>query len=531
MARTGKPAGDLMLSDVGPVLDLDLDSVTIPEIQQRMAAGRLTAAGLAALYLHRISRIDGCLRSILLINPGIEQEAAEADGRRALGRVIGPLDGIPVLLKDNIDTVWSPTTAGSRALLRSAPTADAVLVRRLREAGAVILGKANMSEWGNFRSIEATSGWSGVGGQTNNPHVLDRSPCGSSSGCGAAVAASLTQVAVGVETDGSLMCPAGMNGIVAHKPSLGLVPRTGLIPVSLEQDTAGPMARHVIDAAITLSVLQSRDECDAATAFCPADQPADYASALSPGALRGQRVGIWRLAGRDADVDRVMDDAAATVTRCGATVVDVELPYHDDLGTFPVLLVEFRRDLERYLASRDSGPTTIAELIEFNRLDPVELSIFGQEVLEQAAAAPSPDDPDYRGQRQRATTLARRSIDEVMARHGLDVIMAPTNGPAWKTDYDNIDAFVVGSSAPAAVAGYPSTAVPAGSAGPLPVGVSFFAGRWADAQVLFIAYAFEQAAHARRTPRFQRTLTRRQRRERRKNSPPGVPEQPSIRTP
>jgi amidase len=503
-----------MRGDVRPALDLD--GVTIPEIQRRMDAGALTAAGLAALYLDRIGRFDGRLRSVLAVNPGAGQEAAEADGRRSRGRVIGPLDGVPVLLKDNIDTVWSATTAGSRALLGSRPAADAVLVRRLREAGAVILGKANMSEWGNFRSIDATSGWSGVGGQTSNPHVLDRSPCGSSSGCAAAVAASLTQVAVGVETDGSLMCPAGMNGVVAHKPTLGLVPRTGLIPVSLEQDTAGPMARHVVDAAITLSVLQGPDEGDAATA----GGPARYAGTLSPGALRGARVGAWRLAGKDADVDRVMAEAAATVTRCGATVVDVDLPYHDDLGTFPLLLVEFRRDLERYLAGRDGAPATIAELIEFNRRDPVELSMFGQQVLEQAAQAPSPDDPEYRSQRQRAATLSRRSIDEVMARHGLDVIMAPTNGPAWKIDHDSIDAFVVGSSAPAATAGYPSTTVPAGAAGPLPVGVSFLAGRWADTRVLSIAYAFEQAARARRAPRFQRTLTRRQRR---KLSRPRVP--------
>jgi amidase len=507
-----------MRSDVRPAIDLD--SATIPEIRRRMDAGVLTAAGLTALYLDRISRFDGRLRSVLAVNPGAGQEAAEADGRRARCRAAGPLDGVPVLLKDNIDTVWSATTAGSRALLGSRPSADAVLVRRLREAGAVILGKANMSEWGNFRSIDATSGWSGVRGQTSNPHVLDRSPCGSSSGCAAAVAASLTQVAVGVETDGSLMCPAGMNGVVAHKPTVGLVPRTGLIPVSLEQDTAGPMARHVIDAAITLSVLQGRDEGDAATADGPAGQPADYPGALSPGALRGRRIGVWRLAGKDADVDRVMAEAAATVTRCGATVVDVDLPYHDDLGTFPLMLVEFRRDLERYLAGRDGGPATLAELIEFNRRDPVELSMFGQQVLEQAAEAPSPDDPEYRSQRQRATTLSRRSIDEVMARHGLDVIMAPTNGPAWKIDHDSIDAFVVGSSAPAATAGYPSTTVPAGAAGPLPVGVSFLAGRWADAGVLSAAYAFEQAARARRRPRFQRTLTRRQRR---KIGRPGAP--------
>jgi len=464
--------------------------------------------------------MDGCLGSVIMINPGAEREAAEADERRSLGRVIGPLDGIPVLLKDSIDTVWAPTTAGSRALLGSRPAADAALVRQLRDAGAVMLGKANMSEWGNFRSIAATSGWSGVRGQTNNPHVLDRSPCGSSSGCAAAVAAAMAQVAVGVETDGSMMCPAGTNGVVAHKPSIGLVPRTGLIPVSMEQDTAGPMARHVIDVAIVMSALQGRDGSDAATASWPDGQPASYETALSATALRGRRVGVWRLAGKHADVDRVMSGAAAAVAECGATALDVDLPYWDDLGTFPLLLVEFRRDLERYLAGRPGGPTTLAELIEFNQDDPVELSIFGQEILEQAAQAPSPDDPGYRDQRLRATTLARRSIEETMAEHHLDVIMAPTNGPAWQTDYNSIDAFVVGSSAPAAVAGYPSTCVPAGSAGPLPIGVSFFAGRWADAQVLSMAYAFEQATRARLTPRFQRTLTRRQRRRLRRSSPP-----------
>jgi amidase len=502
--------------------DVDLDIATIPFLQRQMAAGRLTAASLAGAYLDRIRRADGDLNAVIMINPAAAREAGESDERRGRGDVRGFLDGIPVLLKDSIDTAWSPTTAGSRALLDTRPSADAVLVRRLRAAGAVILGKANMGEWGNFRSTNPTSGWSAVGGQTRNPHVLDRSPCGSSAGCGAAVAASLTQVAIGVETDGSLLCPAGMNGIVGHKPSLGLISRTGLVPVSREQDTAGPMGRHVIDVALTLAVLQGRDQADGATSDYPDSQPADYAAILATWPLAGLRVGVWRLAGRDADVDRVVSEAVAVLRARGAEPVEVTLPFQDELGSFPLLLTEFRRDLEAYLAGRPGAPATIAELIEFNRRDPVELSLFGQEVLEEAARAPAADEPEYLAGRRTAVTLARRSIDDVLAEHRLDVIMAPTNGPAWKIDYVNLDGFVVGSSAPAAVAGYPSVTVPAGFAGPLPVGVSFFAGRWADGPVLAVAHAFEQASAARRAPRFQPRLSRGERRQRRRHSPPGV---------
>jgi amidase len=486
----------------------DLNAATIPDLQQRMASRHLTSVGLTGAYLHRIATIDGKIHAVIVVNRHAVAEAAASDARRRAGRTLGPLDGIPVLLKDNIDTRDEPTTAGSRVLAGTRPAADAHLVTRLHRAGAVILGKANLSEWANFRSTHSTSGWSGVGGQTNNPYVLDRNPCGSSSGSGAAVAATLAQVAIGTETDGSIVCPAGANDIVGHKPTLGLVSRTGVVPISAEQDTAGPMARHVVDAAITLSVLQGRDPTDSATLAIPAGQPQDYAALLRPDALRGKRIGVWRLSGVDADVDRVVNDSVAVLRARGATVVDVDLPYQDAVNDneFPALLTEFRRDLNAYLGNRPGAPDTLADVIAFNRADPVELSKFGQELFEQAEIAPAPTDPAYLERRRTATDSARRSVDETMARFDLDAIMAPTNSPAWRTDYATGDAFVLGSSTPAAVAGYPNVSVPAGYAGPLPIGVSFFAGRWSDATVLALAAAFERAHPAYRPPGFIPTI-------------------------
>ncbi|HEX6351499.1 amidase [Actinophytocola sp.] len=482
----------------------DLGAATIPDLQRRMDRGQLTSVGLTSAYLRRIAAIDGKIHSVIAVNGRALAEASASDVRRRDGRTRGPLDGIPVLLKDNIDTRGEPTTAGSRVFDGTRPAADAHLVARLHRAGAVILGKANLSEWANFRSTHSTSGWSGVGGQTNNPYVLDRNPCGSSSGSGAAIAAALAQVTIGTETDGSIVCPAGANGIVGHKPTLGLVSRTGVVPISAEQDTAGPMARHVVDAAITLSVLQGRDAADAATHAIPTGQPRDYAALLRPNALRGTRIGVWRLSGVDADVDRVVNESVAVLRSRGATVIDVELPYQDlvNENEFPALLTEFRRDLNAYLGARPGAPDTLAEVIAFNRTDPVELSKFGQELFEQAEVAPPPTDPTYLNRRRTATDAARRSIDETMDRFDLDAIMAPTNSPAWRTDYTAGDAFVLGSSGPAAVAGYPNVSVPAGFAGPLPVGVSFFAERWSDAKVLALAAAFERANPTYRPPEF-----------------------------
>lgn len=482
----------------------DLSAATIPDLQRRMDRGQLTSVRLTDAYLHRIEAVDRKVGSVIAVNRRALAEAAASDARRRAGRTLGPLDGIPVLLKDNIDTRDQPTTAGSRVFAGTRPAKDAHLVTRLHRAGAVILGKANLSEWANFRSTRSTSGWSAVGGQTNNPYVLDRNPCGSSSGSGAAVAAVLAQVAVGTETDGSIVCPAGANGIVGHKPTLGLVSRTGVVPISAEQDTAGPMTRHVVDAAITLSVLRGPDAADPATLAAPAGQPQNGTETL-----RGKRIGVWRLSGVDADVDRVVNASVAVLRARDATVVDVDLPYQDEVNEneFPALLTEFRRDLNAYLGARPGAPDTLAEVIAFNRADPVELSKFGQELFEQAEAAPPPTDPVYLERRRTATDAARRSIDETLARYDLDAIMAPTNSPAWRTDYAAGDAFVLGSSSPAAVAGYPNVSVPAGHAGPLPIGVSFFAERWSDAKVLTLAGAFERAHPTYRPPRFIPTIS------------------------
>ena len=495
-AETGRPS-------------LDLDGATIPSLQALMDRGKLTSVGLTGAYLGRIHSLDRKIHAVLTVDRTAVAQATASDRRRRSGHLRGPLDGIPVLLKDNVDTKGLATTAGSRALRAVPPARDATLVRKLRAAGAVILGKTNLSEWANFRSTNATSGWSGVGLQTNNPYVLDRNPCGSSSGSGAGVAASLAQVAIGTETDGSIVCPAGNNGVVGHKPSLGLVSRTGIAPISAEQDTAGPMARNVVDVAITLSILQGRDPADPATGDYPQDQPTDYAKLLAPGALRGARVGVWRQAGLDEDVDRVVARSVAILRAKGATVVDVDMPYREEIGAaeFPALLTEFTRDLPAYLANRRGAPQTFPELIEFNRQDPVELSRFGQELFEQALTAPGIDDPVYLEQRATATSLARRSIDETMAAHDLDAIVSPTNGPAWRTTYGNGDeGFLLESSGPAAVSGYPNIAVPAGYAGELPIGLSFMAGRWADAAVLALAAAYETANPVRHAPKYLPTI-------------------------
>ncbi|GAA2070201.1 amidase family protein [Streptomyces albiaxialis] len=472
-------------------LGVDLDTVTIPELQARMAKGRLTPSALTHAYLRRIKDVDPKIKAVLRTNPQALRQAAESDARHRRGEIRGPLDGIPVLLKDNVDTRGMPTTAGSLALAGSPPDADAKLVTRLKDAGAVILGKTNLSEWANFRAAKPTSGWSAVGGQTRNPYVLDRNPCGSSSGSAAALAASLSQVAIGTETDGSIVCPAGMNGVVGHKPSLGLVSQSGVVPISAEQDTAGPMARNVTDTALTLSVLSGSDEVAASRT-------------PRPGSLRGKRIGLWRLPSLGEKVDAVMTRTAKKLRSAGAEVVEVSPPYQKRLAEleFPALLSEFHRDIDSYLATR-KGPRDLAELIAFNRAHPEERTCFaGQELFEQALEAPPTTDPDYRAMRAELKDLSSRSIDETMAEHRLDAIASPTNPPAWTTDCARGDNDVIPSSTPAAVSGYPSLSVPAGSVGELPVGLLLMAGDRQDARLLSLGAAVERRLDAWRAPRY-----------------------------
>ena len=486
-------------------IGLDLDSAIIPDLQARMDDGRLTSVALTLAYLDRIHTIDDAVNSVLAVNPQAVAEAAASDVRRRQGGARSALEGIPVLLKDNVNTVQQPATAGSRALLKAQAERDAELVRRLEEAGAVIIGKANLSEWANFRSTNSSSGWSAVGGLTNNPYVLDRNPCGSSSGSGAAVAASLAQVAIGTETDGSIVCPSGANAVVGIKPTLGLVSRSGVVPLSLQQDTAGPMTRSVIDSAITLAVLQGVDPSDPATLQIPAGQPRDYTAGLSPSGLQGKRIGVWRLAGASPETDVIVQSSVDALQAAGATVVEVDLPYQDLAGEpeFTALISEFKHDINAYLAATPGKhPADLAGLIDFNIDDPVELRFFGQEIFEAAQVSLPVTDPLIVAARATATSLQRRAIDETLAAFDLDAIMAPTNSPAWRTTLGSGDAFVLGSSSPAAVSGYPNISVPAGFAGPLPVGMSFFGARWNELGLIRVAYAFEQTTHARHAPQY-----------------------------
>jgi amidase len=490
---------------------IDLERSTIPELQDAMDHHRLSSVELTAFYLDRIEDLNPELHAVIATSPIALVEAVLSDVRRATHRLRGPMDGIPVLLKDNVDTQILRATAGSEALL-GARGRDAFLVRRLRDAGAVIIGKANLSEWANFRSFLSSSGWSGVGGQTNNPYVLDRNPCGSSSGSGAGISANLAVVAIGTETDGSIVCPSGANGIVGIKPTLGLISRSGVVPISAEQDTAGPMARNVTDAAVMLSVLTGVDPDDPATAASAGHIARDYTRFLDRRALVGKRIGVWRdVTGGDPATDAVFDQFIAALRAAGATPVEVSLPLQDVVGNneFPALLTEFKHDINTYLA-RTGGrhPADLQGLIDFdNAHAATELQFFQQEIFDAAQATTgSLDDPDYQAQRAAATGAARQSIDDTLAAMHLDAIAAPTNSPAWVTTLGQGDAFVFGSSGPAAVAGYPNISVPMGFSGELPVGVSLFASRFQEAKLVSLAFAVEQTLHARRAPKFLPTL-------------------------
>ncbi|HWS53112.1 MAG TPA: amidase [Pyrinomonadaceae bacterium] len=497
--------------------DERVEEASIAELQQWMAAGRMSARRIAEEYLERIEEVDRrgpAVNSVIETNPDALRIAEELDRERKAGRTRGPLHGVPVLIKDNIDTAdRMKTTAGSLALINARPQRDAFVVERLRAAGAVILGKTNLSEWANFRSTRSTSGWSGRGGQTKNPYALDRNPCGSSSGSGAAVAAGLAAAAVGTETDGSIVCPASACGVVGIKPTVGLVSRSGIIPISHTQDTAGPMARTVRDAALLLAALAGHDPRDAASRDerAPGAARLDFASDLDSATLRGARVGVARKHfGFNEQVDKLMNDAVDVLRRGGATVVDpADLPTHGqfDASEFEVLLYEFKADLNRYLASLAPGdhPRTLKQLIEFNeRNRDREMPYFGQELFIRSEQKGPLTERAYLAALRKNRLLSRaRGIDAVMARHRLDALLAPTGGPAWTTDLVNGDHYVGGSSTPAAVAGYPNVTVPAGFVHGLPVGVSFFGRAYTEPKLIRLAHAFEQATKHRRPPRLK----------------------------
>jgi amidase len=498
------------------VRPFELDEATVADLQVALASGKFTARSLTEKYLARIEEIDRSrpgVNSVIEINPEALAIAEALDGERKSKGARGPLHGIPVLIKDNSDTAdRMQTTAGSLALMGSRPTRDASVAQKLREAGAVILGKTNLSEWANIRSSHATSGWSGRGGLTKNPYALDRNPCGSSSGSGAAVAANLCMIAVGTETDGSVVCPASANGIVGIKPTLGLVSRAGIIPIAHSQDTAGAMARTVRDAAIVLAALAGVDPRDTATAESSGKAPHEYTKSLDPEGLRGARLGVARkYFGFSDAVDALMEDLIGEMKKHGAVIVDpTDL---ESYGKFDdtentVLLYELKTDLNAYLANRTGAPASLKELIDFNQRNKnKEMPYFGQDLFIKAEAKGPLTSKEYLDALEANHRLTRKEgIDGVMDKFQLDAILAPTGGPAWITDLANGDHSTGGSSNAAAVAGYPDITVPAGFVFGLPVGISFFGRAWSEPTLFKIAYAFEQMTKARKAPQFLPTV-------------------------
>ena len=506
------------------VAPFDLEEATIADLQRRMESGQDTARSLVDKYLARIEAVDRHgpeLRSVIETNPDAVTIADGLDAERRAGRLRGPMHGIPILIKDNIATGDRMlTTAGSLALAGAPAAKDAFVVSRLRAAGAVILGKTNLSEWANFRSTHSSSGWSGRGGQTRNPYALDRNPSGSSSGSGAAIAANLSAAAVGTETDGSIVSPSNVNSLVGIKPTLGLVSRTGIVPIAHSQDTAGPMARTVADAAALLGALAGSDPEDAATKAAYTRGLRNYTSYLNRDGLRGARIGVVRnrLFGYSAAADRLAGEAIAEMKRQGAVIVDpVNIPtlgQFDD-SEFEVLLYEFKADLNAYLASRgasstNAGVRTLKDIIAFNDSHKdEELRYFGQEILMTAEQKGLLTSEKYRSALARNHLLARtRGIDAAMTRHKLDALVAPTGGPSWVIDLVNGDggtATAPGPSTVTSVAGYPHITVPMGYFRGLPVGVSFFGRAWSEPTLIKLAYAYEQATRHRHPPALRQT--------------------------
>ena len=511
LVRAGAPPKPIQVSA------FELDEVTIAQLQERMTSGKYTARALAEAYLGRIKEVDAsgpAVNSVIETNPDALEIADAMDRERKEKGPRGPMHGIPVVIKDNIDTAdRMRTSAGSAALGETIAPRDAFVVQRLRAAGAVIIAKTNLSEWANFRSTHSTSGWSGRGGQTRNPYALDRNPCGSSSGTGAAIAASFAAVGVGTETDGSIVCPSNANGLVGIKPTVGLVSRSGIVPISHSQDTAGPMARTVADAAILLGALVGVDAVDSATAASGRQLRHDYRPFLKADGLKGARIGVARnYFGFSSQVDSIMEDAIKAMKSAGAVIVDhADLPNkgkYDD-AEFDVLLFEFKADLNAYLATSAAPYKTLEALIAYNNEHrDREMPYFGQEIFEMAQKKGSLATPAYKTARAKCLRMSRsEGIDALLAKHRVDAFVAPTGGPAWTTDLLNGDHFTGGYSTPSAVAGYPAITVPAGYDRGLPVGISFMSGPWTEPLLIRLAYAFEQATKARQSPKFLATAT------------------------
>lgn len=490
------------------------EEASIASLQEQMASGSLTSRALAQAYLDRIAAIDDAgprLNAVIEANPDALKEADALDAERKSGKLRGPLHGIPVLLKDNIDATPMVNSAGSLALAEHRPKSDAFLVARLRAAGAVILGKTNLSEWANIRSTRSTSGWSARGGQTRNPYALDRNPCGSSAGTGTAIAANLAAVGIGTETDGSIICPSAVAGLVGIKPTVGLVSRSGIIPISHSQDTAGPMARSVADAAAVLTAIAAADAADAATSEHPARTAIDYTSHLKPDALKGARIGVLRKAmGYQPDVDAAFERAVAALKAAGATVVDAEIPTAGQWGDaeLEVLLYELKADLNAYLTSSGAPVKSLAGVIAFNKQNAgTEMRYFAQELFEQAEAKGPLTDREYLDARDKARRLAGpEGIDAALKKDNLDALVAPSMSPAWPTDPINGDHFTGAGYGAAAVARYPSISVPMGHSHGLPLGITFMGTAWSEARLVELAHAYEQASKARTPPKFLLTV-------------------------
>lgn len=490
---------------------LNLEEITIAELHKGYENGDFTIEDVTAAYLERISEKDQNgpgLNSMLYINPKALDVARQLDSELNNGNKRGVLHGIPVVLKDNIDTFDMPTTAGANVLGGSVPDQDAFITKKLRDAGAIIIGKANLSEWANFHSSFSSSGWSALGGQTHNPYDLTRNPCGSSAGSGAAASANLAVFAIGTETNGSITCPSSANGLVGIKPTVGLLSRSGIIPISHTQDTPGPMARTVEDAAIALGAMVGIDETDSKTADSKGNYHTDYTQFLNEDGLEGKRIGFWTGSlGGHHRVDTLMHETVRFLESKGATIIEIDQISSENVGgdSFQVLLYEFKDGLNKYFASlgEDAPIKSMSELVDSTLADSAEMHYFDHELLITASEKGDLTSEEYTKALARMMKFTREEgIDKVMDEHDLDAIIGPTGGPAWKTDLTNGDNFAVSSSSPAARAGYPNITVPMGYIDGLPVGISFFGRAWSEPGLIEIAYAFEQATTVRKAPQF-----------------------------